>query len=135
MSSKGNDSEQCGGWTLLRPSDQIVVAGCLLIALAAMAAWWVVHGGHRGQLIEIDRAEPLDPHFLVDVNEADWPELTLLPEIGETLAKRIVASRESDGPFLDNGDLMRVNGIGPRTLERIQPYLIPVPDAANVAGR
>lgn len=119
---------------LLRGSDQAAVACCLLIALLAMAAWWLAQGGHRGELIEIDRAEPLDPNFLVDVNEADWPELTLLPDIGETLARRIVASREAEGPFLDHNDLMRVNGIGPRTLEGMRPYLIPVPDATSVAG-
>jgi hypothetical protein len=28
-----------------------------------------------------------------------------------------------------------VRGIGPRTLERISPYLRPMPETANVAGR
>ena len=120
---------------MLRAADQVTVAACLFVGLVAMAAWWLAHGGHRGELIEIERAEAIAPQFLVDVNEAEWPELTLLPNIGETLAKRIVASRQQDGPFLDNDDLMRVNGIGPRTLEGIRPYLVPVPDAANIAGR
>ena len=135
MSRDGNNSEPPTRRTLLRAADQAAVAACLAIALVAMAAWWFAKGGHRGELIEIDRAEPLEPNFLVDINSADWPELTLLPDVGETLAKRIVASREADGPFLDNNDLMRVNGIGPRTLEAVRPYLLPMPDAANVAGR
>jgi len=29
---------------------------------------------------------------------------------------------------------MRVNGIGPRTLERMEPYLLPMPGQAEVAG-
>jgi competence protein ComEA len=135
MAASGNDCEPTSRWTLLGAVDQVVVATCLLAALIAMAAWWFANGGHRGELIEIDRAGPLDPQFAVDINAADWPELTLLPEVGETLAKRIVASRELDGPFVDHRDLMRVEGIGPRTFESIRPYLLPMPDAANVAGR
>lgn len=135
MPGNGNNSTSPGRRTLLRAADQATVAACLLVGLVAMAGWWLAQGGHRGDLIEIERAEPADPQFLVDINEADWPELTLLPQIGETLARRIVSSRETDGPFLDNDDLLRVNGIGPRTLEGIRPYLVPMPDAANVAGR
>lgn len=135
MASDTDHPEPRGRWTLLRAADQAAVAACLLAALVAMAVWWVAKGGHRGEMIEIDRAEPLDPQFVVDINAADWPELTLLPEIGETLAKRIVASREADGPFSDNRDLMRVNGIGPRTLDAVSPYLLPMPDAENVARR
>jgi competence protein ComEA len=50
----------------------------------------------------------------------------LLPGIGETLARRIVASRETDGPFRNHTDVLRVQGIGPRTLERIRPYFSPL---------
>jgi competence protein ComEA len=119
---------------LLRRADQVVIAVTLAAAVVAMAAYWFVQGGHRGELIEIDRAEPLGPHFIVDVNTADWPELIVLPELGEVLAKRIVASRKLHGPFRDHADLLRVNGIGPRTLERIRPFLLPMPDVENVAG-
>lgn len=58
----------------------------------------------------------------------------MLPGLGETLAKRIVASRESEGPFRDHDDLRRVRGIGPRTLERIRPYLLPIPEIESVVG-
>jgi competence protein ComEA len=74
-------------------------------------------------------------HFSVDVNSADWPELVQLPGVGETLARRIVESREQDGPFTDPSDLRRVRGIGPKTLQRIQPYLAPMPDRGAVAER
>jgi len=120
---------------LLRRADQTAVAALVVLALATMIGWWVSQGGWRGRLIEIDRAEPLVARFEVDINAADWPELILLPGIGETLAQRIVASRESDGPFADHDDLRRVQGIGPKTLERIRPYLRPMPNAENVAGK
>ena len=106
----------------------------LLVSLAVMTGYWVYQGGHRGRLIEVDRAEPQSVEFIVDVNSADWPELTLLPGVGETLARRIVDSRNQEGPFLDHGDLERVRGIGPKTVEKIRPYLLPMPDANNVAG-
>ena len=103
-------------------------------ALAGMAAYWVIEGGPRGQLIEIDRAEPLTARFLVDINAAGWPELAQLPEVGEVLAQRIVDSRLENGAFADHNDLLRVNGIGPLTLERMRPYLLPLPDQQDVAG-
>jgi len=56
----------------------------------------------------------------------------LLPEIGESLAKRIVESRDADGPFADHDDLQRVRGIGPKTLDRVRPYLLPMPNRATV---
>lgn len=65
---------------------------------------------------------------------SSWPELAQLPQIGETLARRIVESREADGPFLDHDDLLRVRGIGPKTLEGIRPYLLPMPDAEGLAA-
>lgn len=59
----------------------------------------------------------------------------MLPNIGETLARRIVESREAEGPFAEVDDLQRVRGIGPRTLEQLRPYLRPIPPGGNVADR
>jgi competence protein ComEA len=119
---------------LLRRADQAGVAALVLLGLASVGGWWVAHGGCRGRLIEIDRAEPRAAEFQVDLNEADWPELVQLPGIGETLARRIVESRNRDGRFLDNEDLQRVRGIGPKTLDRIRPYLRPMPQHETIAG-
>jgi competence protein ComEA len=106
--------------------DQVAVALLVLSALAAMAVYWFASGGHRGQLIEIDRAPPLQAVFLVNINEAAPAELTQLPGIGKELARRIVVSREREGRFLEERDLLRVNGMGARTLERIHPFLLPM---------
>jgi competence protein ComEA len=57
-----------------------------------------------------------------------------LPGLGETLARRIITDRQQRGPFRDIDDLDRVDGIGLRTLERIRPYLVPIPDDADWAG-
>lgn len=120
---------------LLRRADQAAVAGLACAALAALAAYWLAQGGATGRLIEIDREPRRQVEFLVDVNRAEWPELAQLPEIGESLAKRIVETRRQQGPYLDHEDLRRVRGIGPKTLQRIRPYLRPMPPGENVAGR
>jgi competence protein ComEA len=120
---------------LLRRADQAVVAGLVLFALLAMAGWWIVQGGWQGRLIELDRLPPQTARFEVDINSAEWPELSQLPGIGEALARRIVQSREQEGPFVDQQELRRVRGIGPRTLERIKPFLRPLPETSNMAGQ
>jgi competence protein ComEA len=124
-----------GGWRpLLRRADQAAVASLVAFALVGMGVYWFAQGGHREELIEINRAEPLTARYLVDINRAQWPEFAELPALGETLARRIVESRASAGAFGDHDDLLRVNGIGPRTLERLKPYLLPMPAQADVAG-
>ncbi len=118
---------------LLRRADQAGVAVLVLVGLGSMGAWWIAHGGCRGSLVEVERLEPRTAQFQVDLNEADWPELVQLPGIGETLARRIVDCRTRDGPFLDHEDLMRVRGIGPKTLEEVRPYLRPMPEHGAIA--
>lgn len=100
-----------------------------------MIGHWMYHGGHRGRMIEVDRVKPGAVTFSVDINQADWPELTVLPGVGETLARRIVEHRQSHGPFRDLDGLRDVYGIGPRTFERITPYLRPIPDLESTADQ
>lgn len=118
---------------LLRRADQMGVAGLVLLALVSLAGYWLTRGGHRGQLIEIDRQPAREIRFEVDVNQADWPELAQLPGIGETLARRIVESREANGPYRDLSELERVQGIGDRVVERIRPYVQPLSDGGGIA--
>jgi len=104
-------------------------------ALALMAAVWWRHASGPGGVIDIDRAAPLTAKFQVNVNQADWPELMQLPGVGRTLAERVIAEREERGAFRSVEELTRVDGIGPRTIERIRPYLLPIPNEAEVANR
>lgn len=61
--------------------------------------------------------------YRVEVNTSGWVAWTQLPGIGETLARRIVTDREERGPFRSVEDVARVRGIGPKTLDKLRPYL------------
>lgn len=66
----------------------------------------------------------------IDPNRASASDLTRLPGIGPALAGRIVADRGQNGVFRSPESLLRVHGIGPKTLERIRGFLS-FPDAAR----
>lgn len=66
--------------------------------------------------------EPLRPGSL-DIDRASVPEWIRLPGIGPSLAARIVADRDARGPFGAPEGLLRVPGIGPKTLGKIRPFL------------
>lgn len=75
----------------------------------------------------------------LDPNTAHRAALAELPGIGLVAADKIIAYRRSwaasaldatgsmrdrpHGPFAVRSDLQEVNGIGPKTIERISPYL------------
>ena len=115
---------QDGRWQpLLRRADQVTVATLVAICFLAILFHWTWHLLVGDSLIEIDQARPVELKFEVQINQADWPELTLLPKIGETLARRIVEYRRKHGPFQSIDQLEDVKGIGPKTLRRIRPFV------------
>lgn len=59
----------------------------------------------------------------VNLNTASLQELMALPGIGETLAGRIVAYREENGPFLRADQVMAISGIGPGTYEKLRSHV------------
>ena len=59
----------------------------------------------------------------IDVNTADAQQLTSINGIGPAKAQSIVEYRQANGPFEHLDDLVRVNGIGAKLLERLKPQL------------
>lgn len=60
----------------------------------------------------------------VSLNRSSLEELMTLPGVGPTLARRIVGYRELYGPYGDVTDLLAVAGIGPKSLQRIRPFVV-----------
>lgn len=118
---------------LWRRADQAAVAALVAVGLLALAAYWALHV-RGGRMIEIQRAQPRDARFRVDINDATWPELAQLPGVGETLARRIIEHRQRRGAYRQPSDLLEVPGIGPAKLQGLEPYLLPIGDA-HVAQR
>jgi len=59
----------------------------------------------------------------LDVNAARLDDLTALPRVGPSMARRIVALRDARGGFGSVDELDDVKGIGPKTLARLAPLL------------
>jgi len=113
-----------GRWPLiLRRADQVTVVTLAVALFAMLVGHWVLGLVVGHGLIEIDRAPPCRLEYRVRLNDVDWTELTLLPGIGETLARRIVADRTRNGRYESLDQLERVKGIGPKTVRRIRPFV------------
>ena len=105
---------------MLRSRDQnvlAVVAGVALVVLGV--AWWL----ERERLIDHEHRAASPAAYMVDINSAQWAELAQLPNVGETLAWRIVKYREEHGPFKSIDELNRVRGIGPKTFDKLAEQL------------
>jgi hypothetical protein len=59
----------------------------------------------------------------VDLDTAAEDLIETLPRVGPALARRIVANRDSLGPFRSLDGLRRVKGIGPATIGLIGPHV------------
>ena len=68
-------------------------------------------------------AAPAPAKKTVNVNTASTDELARLPRVGPSLAGKIVAHREKNGPFKRTEDLMEVAGIGEKMFTVLKPYL------------
>ena len=101
----------------------------ITILLWVLASGTLLLGPHDG-----DGLEALAPaRASINPNRAPWWELTMLPRIGEHLARRVVRFRElragepeagvARPVFRRPADLEGVRGIGPKTVQRISPFL------------
>lgn len=113
----------------LRRGDQVFVGVLLAVALVLGLIHWIRLSNWGREPIEIIRHESFQAEYRVDINKASWVEFAQLNGIGPILAQRIIESRKQDGPFVSINDLQRVNGIGPKKVEKMRPNLKPVEDA------
>ena len=105
--------------------DQRVMATLLLVILtiySGVSTWaWVSRKEEARENWHRQTSGPVIS--TVEINSASALELELLPGIGPGLAQRLVEDRRDRGPFSDVQDMDRVPGIGPRTIERLRPFV------------
>lgn len=111
---------------LLTESLQRVVATLVAGGLAVMAVWFLAAGGLTGGLVAYDSPPQGTTGYTVDLNLASRVELVQLPRVGPALADRIIARRETVGPYRSVDDLLEVPGIGEVTLDTLKPFLRPI---------
>jgi len=125
--STSASTDEYQGKAILSRLHQQAAGAITAICLLTIAIYWLLELPRRRRTIDIDRPMVQQPIPTdIDLNEASWPELTMLPGISETLARRIVAYRQQHGRFQSLDDLQMVPGIGPRSLSRVRPCLRPL---------
>ncbi len=70
-----------------------------------------------------DNATSTVPAGKINLNTAGLMELDSLPYIGPTLSRRILQYRQKNGRFQEVDDLLKIKGIGKKTLEKIRGCL------------
>jgi competence protein ComEA len=94
--------------------------GALLLTLGVLLATVVA----TGTTVAAPKAETATATTeAVDLNSATATELETIPGIGPALAKRIVEFRDEHGPFDRVDDLLKVRGIGEKSLDKLRPHL------------
>ena len=115
-----------------------VVLGICFLVLFGSAADWYRKSRPYGGAGEAPATDSLFPGAdrdlaagsgeILDLNRCDAGELVRLPGIGEVRAGAIIRWREKNGPFRSVDELARVPGIGPKTVERLRPFVaVPEP--------
>jgi competence protein ComEA len=67
------------------------------------------------------------PPEKIDINKASVEQLMKLKRIGPQFAERIVEYRKTNGPFTKPEDIMKVPGIGSKTLEENKGLIVVEP--------
>ena len=109
--------------------EALAIAVCATAFAVVCAVRWA---GFRAAAPATALVRGSETGLRLDVNRAGWPELEILPGIGERLAQRIVADRARRGPFRSVDDLGRVAGISQSVLAALRPHVVagPPSDAA-----
>ena len=99
------------------PAAQLAATFLLGVAATLLGLRWY------GATSTAARPLSLERPAVLDLNDAESAELRQLPGVGPALAERIVDRRRESGGFGRLEELRDVHGIGPKTLERLRPWL------------
>jgi|GEM_PF-1545443 len=76
---------------------------------------------------EMQLSEPKETVFPLNINKAIQTDLELLPGIGPVKALAIIDHIRANGRFQDIKDILKVKGIGPSTLKKIENFIVTEP--------
>lgn len=107
----------------LHRSDRLVVGIAVFSGLLLLAVSWIRLSDWGRKPIEAGRVSARRYDARIDINGAAWIDWVHMDGIGEVLADRILEDRAANGPFTSIDDLQRVRGIGPKTVEKLRPWL------------
>ena len=89
----------------------------------------------KGRKKKAKKPQPVIP-AIIDLDVATAEQIETIRGIGPSLAKRIVADRDSLGPFGSLDQLQRVKGVGPKLAARIDSSvtfsLLPRPSTTEI---
>jgi comEA protein len=118
------------GFTQKEQGVILFLSACLIIGLGLQGfqKYWAPLPDTPDEKMSVANAAPIQKPdstsvFIVAINRADANLLEQLPGVGPVLAKRIFEFREKNGRFQAIEDLMKVKGIGKKTLDRISPFI------------
>lgn len=97
-----------------RRNKSIIAVIVAALGLGTVGTWMTRNGhGLSGSSV------PVQGTLRVNINTSTLAELETIPGIGEERARQVVAGR----PYTSVDELIKVSGIGPKSLEDLRPYV------------
>jgi competence ComEA-like helix-hairpin-helix protein len=97
-----------------RRNKSIIAMLVAALGLGSAGAWLTRSGSGSA-----DSATSVQGTLRVNINTSTLTELESIPGIGEARARHVVAGR----PYSSVDELIKVSGIGPKSLEDLRPYV------------
>jgi len=107
-------AQACGAYQLPQNASQEVPSGTRMNFTTAGV-----------QLSDMDAPALLSFGLPISLATASADDLELIPGIGPKTARALIEYRDRTGPIQRIGQIIDVRGIGPKTLEKIAPYIRP----------
>jgi competence protein ComEA len=103
----------------------VQLAVCVLLALGIGFLLGRSYTGNSAPVpVDIDNSQTAERSTpRLDLNRATRSELALLPGLGPAKAQSVDDYRRQHGPFRKLDDLHNVPGIGPKTFDKVRPWL------------